>query len=77
MTSPSAYEGDYAIDTRTVLQVETDGQPLSGCPFALNDVAILKRDVAAKHQRTHIERMGSYRRDGKHMGAGHDDRTAY
>ena len=41
------YEGDYAIDTRTVLQVETDGQPLSGCPFALNDVAILKRDVAA------------------------------
>lgn len=41
------YEGDYAIDTRTVLQVETDGQPLSGCSFALNDVAILKRDVAA------------------------------
>lgn len=41
------YEGDYAIDTRTVLQVETDGQPLAGCPFALNDVAILKRDVAA------------------------------
>src|SRR5574344_20966 len=41
------YEGDYAIDTRTVLQVETEGQPLSGCPFALNDVAILKRDVAA------------------------------
>lgn len=41
------YEGDYAIDTRTVLQVETDGQSLSGCPFALNDVAILKRDVAA------------------------------
>lgn len=41
------YEGDYAIDTRTVLQVETDGQSLAGCPFALNDVAILKRDVAA------------------------------
>ena len=41
------YEGDYAIDTRTVLQVETDGQPLSGWPVALIDAAILTRDVAA------------------------------
>ncbi len=43
----AVYEGDYAVETRTVLQVETDGAPLEGCPFALNDVAILKRDVAA------------------------------
>lgn len=41
------YEGDYAVETRTVLQVETNGAPLEGSPFALNDVAILKRDVAA------------------------------
>lgn len=41
------YEGDYSIDTRTVLQVETDGEMLKGHPYALNDVAILKRDVAA------------------------------
>ncbi len=41
------YEGDYAVETRAVLQVETDGTGLKGCPFALNDVAILKRDVAA------------------------------
>ena len=30
-----------------MLQVETNGAPLEGSPFALNDVAILKRDVAA------------------------------
>ena len=61
------YEGDYAIDTRTVLQVETDGQPLSGCPFALNDVAILKRDVAAMitvHTTINGDYVTTYQADG-------------
>lgn len=61
------YEGDYAIDTRTVLQVETDGQPLAGCPFALNDVAILKRDVAAMitvHTTINGDYVTTYQADG-------------
>ena len=41
------YEGDFTLETRSVILVETDGQLLQGCPYALNDVAILKRDSAS------------------------------
>ena len=41
------YEDDYTIEARSVLKVETDGQPLTGYDCALNDVAILKRDNAS------------------------------
>lgn len=39
--------GDYEIDTRVVIEVLCDGTQLTGCPYALNDVAILKRDNAS------------------------------
>ncbi len=61
------YEGDYAVETRMVLQVETDGAPLEGCPFALNDVAILKRDVAAMisvHTAVNGDYLTTYQADG-------------
>ena len=38
---------DFAIESRALIQVEADGQPLSECSTALNDVAILKRDSAS------------------------------
>lgn len=41
------YEDDFTLETRSVILVETDGQPLQGYPYALNDVAILKRDSAS------------------------------
>ena len=41
------YENDFTLETRAVILVETDGQLLQGYPFALNDVAILKRDSAS------------------------------
>ena len=41
------YEDDFTLETRAVILVETDGQLLQGYPFALNDVAILKRDSAS------------------------------
>ena len=41
------YEGDYSIETRAAIAVETDGKPLQGYHCALNDVAILKRDNAS------------------------------
>ena len=46
-TISALHDEDYAVDTRAVIQVETDGQPLQGYNCALNDVAILKRDNAS------------------------------
>ena len=41
------YRDDYVIETRALIQVEADGQPLGNPSFALNDVAVLKRDTAS------------------------------
>ena len=46
-TIAALYQEDYSVETRAVIQVETDGEPLQGYPCALNDVAILKRDNAS------------------------------
>ena len=43
----SDFEGKYEIEERAVIQLEADGAVLENCPFALNDIAILKRDNAA------------------------------
>ena len=43
----SVFEGKYEIEERSVIQLEADGAVLENCPFALNDIAILKRDNAA------------------------------
>ena len=41
------HEDDYAIESRALIQVEADGEPLGNLSYALNDVAILKRDTAS------------------------------
>lgn len=43
----AVYEGDYSIETRAAIAVETDGSALKGYHCALNDVAVLKRDNAS------------------------------
>ena len=43
----NVFEGRYEIEERAVIQLEADGKALENCPFALNDIAILKRDNAA------------------------------
>ncbi|BBA28271.1 NAD kinase [Prevotella melaninogenica] len=43
----NVYEGKYEIEERAVIQLKADGAALEFCPFALNDIAILKRDNAA------------------------------
>ena len=61
------YEDDYALDTRAVIRVETDGQPLQGYCCALNDVAILKRDNASMitiHTTINGEFLTTYQADG-------------
>ena len=43
----AVYRGDYSVEDRSLIRVETDGEPVSGYNCALNDVAILKRDSAS------------------------------
>jgi len=40
-------QDDFAIESRALIQVEADGNPLGDFSYALNDVAILKRDTAS------------------------------
>jgi len=66
-TIEALYTGDYALETRSVIQVETDGQPLRGYDCALNDVAILKRDNASMitlHATINGDYVTTYQADG-------------
>jgi NAD+ kinase len=38
--------GDFTVEDRALIHVETNGEPIEGYDCALNDVAILKRDSA-------------------------------
>lgn len=40
-------EGDYHVEERAVLALETEGTNLKLCPFALNEIAILKHDISS------------------------------
>ena len=66
-TVKALYEGDFSIDTRSVIQLKTEGQPLKGYPCALNDVAILKRDNASMitiHATVNGDYLTTYQADG-------------
>ena len=43
----SLYAGECLIEEHAVIQVEAEGGILAGNPFALNDIAVLKRDDAS------------------------------
>lgn len=61
------YAGDYKLDAHSVIEVESDGEPIKGNRFALNDIAILKRDSASMIGiHTHIdgEYLVTYQADG-------------
>ena len=40
-------EGNYAVDELSVIGIRADGSLLSAHPYALNDIAVLKRDNAS------------------------------
>ncbi len=66
-TIKALYEGDYAVETRSVIRVETDGKPLEDYDCALNDVAILKRDNASMitiHATVNGDYVTTYQADG-------------
>ncbi|MBM6993020.1 MAG: NAD kinase [Prevotella sp.] len=41
------YSGDYRLEAHSVIKIEVDGETLEGSPYALNDIALLKRDNAS------------------------------
>ena len=66
-TIQALYEGDFSVDSRAVIMVETEGQPLTGYGCALNDVAILKRDNASMitiHTTINGDYLTTYQADG-------------
>lgn len=63
----SLFTGEYQMEKHTVIQLFADGEPIEGNPFALNDIAVLKRDNASMISvRTHIngEFLVTYQADG-------------
>ena len=62
------YRNDYKLEEHTVIMVETEGgSSILGCPYALNDIAVLKRDNASMISiRTSIgdEHLVTYQADG-------------
>ena len=63
----SLYTGECQIEEHAVIQVEAEGGVLAGNPFALNDIAVLKRDDASMISiRTQVdgEFLVNYQADG-------------
>lgn len=63
----SLFSGEYQTEEHTVIQLFADGEPIEGNPFALNDIAVLKRDNASMISiRTHVngEFLVTYQADG-------------
>lgn len=61
------YAETYKIDERSVIQVEYEGKPLEGYPFALNEVAVLKRDNSSMiciRVKVDGESLATYQADG-------------
>lgn len=41
------YNGDYRLENHSVIEVDADGETLGCSRYALNDIAVLKRDTAS------------------------------
>ena len=41
------FAGTYDVEKQTIIKIEGDGEPIEGNPYALNDIALLKRDMAS------------------------------
>ena len=66
-TLDALYGGDYQTEQHAVIELEADGESLDTWPFALNDIAVLKRDSAsmiAIEASINGERLVTYQADG-------------
>ena len=46
-TLDAIYKGDYSVEEHSAIRVSTAGGMIEGYPYALNDIAVLKRDNAS------------------------------
>lgn len=61
------YNDKYSIERHAALQVETAGEVITSAPYALNDIAVLKRDNASMitiHAHVNDEPLVTYQADG-------------
>ena len=61
------YKGDFDIDERSVIKIETENEVIETSPYALNDISILKRDNASMitiHAKIDDEYLVTYQADG-------------
>lgn len=61
------HDDNFAVESRALIEVEADGEPLGTLNHALNDVAILKRDTASMISiRAHVngQYLTTYQADG-------------
>ncbi|WP_314826659.1 NAD kinase [Segatella baroniae] len=66
-TLDKVFEQDYDIEDHTVIELSSDGEPIQSSPFALNDIAVLKRDSASMISiRTYVngDFLVTYQADG-------------
>ena len=66
-TFEDIYKGDYKIEDRSVLHVFSEGQPLKGYPYGLNEIAVLKRDSSSMitiHTSINGAYLTTYQADG-------------
>ena len=66
-TLDELFRGDYKVEERSLLQLHSDGQTFGGYNYALNEIAILKRDTSSMitiHTLLNDEYLTSYQADG-------------
>lgn len=66
-TLEELFKNYYRIEERTLLQLQAEGEPGTGFNYALNEIAILKRDTSSMitiHTSLNDEFLASYQADG-------------
>lgn len=66
-TFKEIHELKYRVEERSVLNITCNGQPLKGYPYALNDIAVLKRDSSSMitiHTYINNAYLTTYQADG-------------
>jgi Predicted sugar kinase len=66
-TLEELFRGDYKIEERTLLRLSSESHAFSGFNYALNEIAVLKRDTSSMitiHTLLNDEYLTSYQADG-------------
>lgn len=61
------FSGHYSIEDHTAIEIKAEGTAFDECPYALNDIAVLKRAVASMisiHTTVDDEYLTTYQADG-------------